>query len=387
MKILQINNFHYRKGGAEAVYLNTIDLLNRKGHQVIPFSLKTGAEQVENFIDPEKMFHNKFYSFESARVIEQVIKKEKPNLAHIHNIIGGISYSILPVLKKYKIPVVSSIHGFRNICPVWAFQDKEGHACEKCSVNKYYYCTLKNCSSQGILRSVSITAESYMRDILFPFKKYFDKYLFVSHFTMNKFLESHPDVKGKSEVLYNFTPNSEQTNKPGVYYLYFGRLGREKGLITLFNAFNNNQDAKLVVVGDGELNETLSEMKSSNIMMVGYKEGKELESLIKNSSFVIISSECLENNPMAIVEAFSFGKPVIGSRIGGIPELIVEGETGFCFSPGNADQLAEVIKNSSIISEKKYYDMSEASFLFAKKNFSPDSYYNKLIEIYNEVLN
>ena len=117
------------------------------------------------------------------------------------------------------------------------------------------------------------------------------------------------------------------------------------------------------------------------------KKGNELNELISGASFVLVPSEWYENNPMTIIEAYSHGIPVIGSSIGGIPEIIEEGKTGFLFKPKDTDSLTQKLKLARSLSEQEYQIMSENALQFADKNFNPEIYYNRLIKFYQEVIN
>jgi glycosyltransferase involved in cell wall biosynthesis len=125
----------------------------------------------------------------------------------------------------------------------------------------------------------------------------------------------------------------------------------------------------------------------TNIEFLGYKSGEELWNLVRNASFIIVPSECYENNPLTILEAYAHGKPVIGAHIGGIPELIENGKTGFLFKPGDKNQLQEILSEANRLEESKYLQMSKNVLAFANNNFNPGIYYKNLMEIYMKVIN
>lgn len=394
MKILQINNNHFRKSGTDSVYLNLIELLRKNGHDVIPYSFKDKNNIHDDFDDffVEKNFFyksfGKFYSLSAKKNLEKLIVATKPDIAHFHNIIGGLSLSILPILKKYNIPTVVTVHGFKYLCPAYVFIDGKGEICEKCKNGKYYNCILNNCAPEGIIRSSGLAVESYLRDFLFPLTNYIDKYIFLSSFYLNKYIEFEPNIKNKSVFFYNFINEIEDnySNNKGKYFLYFGRLDREKGIKTLVEAFSKNQNTNLKIIGDGHLSEFVIKNKTENVDYLGYKNWNEIQKYLHNASFVIIPSECYENNPMTIIESYSMGKPVIGSSLGGIPEIIKDGETGFTFESKNVLQLSKLLEVADQIDEESYRQMSKNSIRFAKENFSSDIYYQKLLDVYKSVI-
>lgn len=391
MKILQINNHHYNLGGTEAVYLNTIRLLNNKNHTVISLSKENPnniyTPAIEYFVSYKESLINKFYSFDVGEIIDRIVKSDKPEIAHVHNLIGGITFSALSKLKKHNIPIVATIHDFRLLCPSYVFMNGKKEICEKCKHGGYYNCVKYKCVPGGYPKALLVSIESYLRDYLFPFQKLIDKFIFVSNFSKNKFIETYPEISLKAVQLYNFS-EKEKNNliKKGEYFLFIGRLSYEKGIKTLLDAFEDVKEIKLIIAGDGPLKKIVEHNKNPNISYVGYKSGDELNNLIKNSSFVIIPSECYENNPLSIVEAYANSKPVIGSRLGGIKEIVLEGNNGFTFEHGNSKDLRDVLNKAAIIDEENYASLSMNACKFYETNFTSSIHYEKLFAIYKKTL-
>ena len=138
--------------------------------------------------------------------------------------------------------------------------------------------------------------ESYFRDIFLPYRKLIDSFIFVSKFQQNKFLEINKGLLSKNFKIYNFSNDFEFCDNKGDYFLYFGRLAREKSIFTLLKCFKDLPHIKLLISGEGELKSKIIAEKSSNIYIIGYKSGNELKKIIKESGFVIASSECYETN-------------------------------------------------------------------------------------------
>ena len=217
---------------------------------------------------------------------------------------------------------------------------------------------------------------------------FIDKYIFVSNFAKNKFIQNYPQIEKQSFQLYNFKKgfNLKVEKKKGNYFLYFGRLESEKGVMTLLKSFKNLINEKLLIIGDGPLFNILMKNRPSNVELLGYKQGKELEEFIRNAHFVIVPSEWYENNPMAIVEAYSFGVPVIGSNLGGIPEIVLNDKTGYIFEAKDSTELSTVILKAAKLDQKTYVNLSNNAFEFAIQNFNSEKYSKKLIEIYKQTI-
>lgn len=403
MKILMINNYHYRRGGADVVYFNTASILQQNGHKVSFFSIEHPNNEPCDFSDFFVKEHdyrklsliNKIlsvpsfiYSREAYKKLTDLISKEKPDIVHIHLFLGGLTTSILLALKKINIPVVHTLHDYRLICPAYTLLDRNDQICERCKDKFYLRCAIRRCSlEKNFIHSSMLAIDAYFRKYIFNPIKYIDRFIFVSQFSKNKHIEFDSKFKQKAEVLYNFNINEIPTsNVKGKYFLFYGRLSREKGLDLLIkSALETNISLK--IVGTGPLyNQFVNNFNTSNIEFLGYKKGAELFNIIRESSFVIIPSQWYENNPLTIIEAFSFGKPVIGSKIGGIPELIND-SNGFLFESKNVDSLTDAIKKAISISDDNYRIMSQNVFEFANRNFSKEVYYNKLLSIYKSVIN
>lgn len=409
MKVLQINMCHYRRGGADVVYLNTSQLLQDRGIEVINYSAKSANNikifNNEYFIN-EIDFLNAtifqkllrlprfFYSFEAKTKLGQLIKKERPDVAHIHTYKGVLTPSILVPLVKNNIPIVFTLHDYGLLCPNNLFLDGKGEICERCLIdNSTFHCISNKCNRNNFILSTLTGIEYEFHKRFFPFHKYFTKLIAVSKFGLAIHSRKN-DLKEKLEHLYNFDPNLK-TIKPnsrkGDYFLYFGRLSHEKGIQTLLSAWKlSGINSRLKIVGDGPqrtlINMFIKKNNIDNIDVLGFKNGNELHEIINQASFVIIPSEWYENNPMTIIEAYSNGKPVIASIAGGIPEIVIDNKTGFLFNMKDAYQLSILLTQAKNMSQEEYGTMSEEAHKFAIMNFSEDVHFEKLIKIYKNVI-
>lgn len=408
MKVLLIDVYNYNKGGAETVCFNTGKLLEEHGNQVAYFTLKwpennpspyskyfpESKETRKGPLKQVKNMVNYFYHFEAAKKMEQLIEDERPDIAHIHLMWGQITPSIFPVLRKHHIPILFTVHDYRIVCPAYTFRDGSGRICEECQGHNFYKCFTHTCCKGSKVMSAVMAAEQYFRNWFFNPAKYIDGFLYVSNFARTIQEKYMPVLKNKPNItLYNFStsvasqPKALPQNK---YFLFFGRLSYEKGVKTLLEAFNGLPECHLKIVGTGPKEDELKAFVESNGMnnveFLGYKRGKELQDLVANAYYVVVPSEWYENNPMTIIEAYSVGTPVIGARIGGIPEIVVESETGFQFESGNSIDLKEAVVKAISLSVEKYTSYSVGAIKFAQDNLSLDSYYPRLVDFYESFL-
>lgn len=400
MKILLINNCFFRRGGSEAVFFNTADLLKKHGHEVVFFSYADEKNEKtkdrEYFIEWGGTLHkikNYFYNSDAARKLDEILTIEKPDIAHIHLMWGGINQSIFHVLKKHRVPLVHTAHDYRMVCPAYTFKNGKDEECEACGKNSYYNCIINRCNKGSLIQSAIMTAEMYSRQLFHDPIKNINGFIFVSHFCEQKHIEHNPGFsKSNRVVLYNYTnPQLElDSSKKEDYVLYYGRLSYEKGITTLIKAMAGMKNIHLKVVGTGPLEKELKNLCANeacdNIEFLGYRTGKDLFKYVRDAKYVCVPSEWYENNPMTIVESYSLGTPVIGASIGGIPEIIKEGKTGYCFESRKIEDLKTAISGAMDIPNEKYSKLCENAYEFYQKNFSAESHYKSLMKFYQDTI-
>ena len=406
MKVLLINNLHRKRGGADVVYFNTAELLEKAGHEVHFFSITTSnMDDCDdgNFFAPSQDSVSAFtkmcnycYNKGAAENLQKLIDKIHPDIAHVHLIWGGLSPSILEVLNKNHVPVVHTVHDYRMVCPAYTFRSVDGKVCESCKGGKYYKCLFKRCSKGSIVESALMTFEMYLRNKKHNPCALIDGFIYVSQFARDKHEEHNSHFTNcPSIVLYNFWAGKEYNAKEQVstydsYYLYYGRLSREKGIRTLIKAFENYPSLRLWIIGDGPLRQELEQYCQNkglqNILFKGYMAGDTLYGAVHNAKFVCVPSEWYENNPMTIVESYALGTPVIGARIGGIPEIIEVDKTGLIFSSGDEDSLKSVLEKSLGLSQEEYENMGANAKAFAQIHFSKEQHLKSLEIFYKTII-
>lgn len=404
MKILNINKFYYRKGGSEAYYFALADLLRENNHEVIPFSMKDNKNyetkyskyfieniSYENMGIKEKAINGAklIYSFEAKKKVKNIVNDNTPDIAHLHIFQHQLSPSILKEIKKNGTYVVNTVHDLKVICPNYKMLN-DGEICEKCKSDKFINCFKSKCIKGSTVNSMLNTIEAYTHRILKSYD-YVDKFICPSKFYMNKFIEFGIP---KEKVVHipnfvdvsKFNPNYEHED----YFVYFGRLSEEKGINTLIKSMKYVNKSKLIIVGTGPIEKELKEFvvkeKIKNVEFVGFKTGNELENIIKKSRFIVIPSEWYENAPMSIIEAMAYGKAVLGSNIGGIPEFIEDNHTGMIFNTKDEIDLASKI-NHLIDEEKQTIEMGKNARIRAEKLYDKIVHYEKIMDLYNQVMN
>jgi len=404
MKIVVANNFYYLRGGSERVLFEEKRILEENGHQVIPFSRahpKNEYSDYTNYFPPiinyefeklslPKKVHtaiNIIYNRGAGRTFAKLLEQNQPDLVHAHNIYGRLTTSVLDAARQYGVPVVMTLYDYKLVCPSYLMLN-DGKICYDCKGGKFYRCIVNRCHKDSLIASTIYCFESYFNKWLAKYSTV--RYLICESQLMIKHLLESGFSKDRLVYIPNFidTSNFEPRFDQQDYVLYVGRLSKEKGVLTLLKAVKALR-IPVRIVGDGPERKQLEEYASQNcvknVVFEGRVSDQELKELYKGSAFLVIPSECNENSPMVILEAFAYGKPVIGSRIGGIPELVESGQTGMLFEAGDANQLCECIEalwsNSSMISK-----LGQNARHKVESEFSPKSHYDKLITTYRDAL-
>lgn len=413
MRILQVNNYAYLKGGSEKVFFETIEILKNHGHEVMSFSMSNEKNR-ENInlksvdIKPYEernglretivAMKNFFYNNSVAEEFDKLLTEFKPEVIHIHIVYGRLSNAIISVAKKHKIPVVQSVHEFRLLCPIYTCLDSQNRICEKCAKSSLnLQCVLNKCSKGGLSNSVLVAAECKFRDWFYNYQKNIAGFIMVSQFIMDKHLQYYPEMKSKCYQVYNSLDtayykqfvNFNKYNEDR-YYLYFGRLSYEKGIMTLIDYFEQHKELKLKIAGTGPLTDEIKTRISSNglnnVQVLGYQSGENLYRLIANSLFTIVPSEWYENNPLTILESLALGTPIIGNRIGGIPEIIIDKETGYVYDYKVKGDFAEIMAFANSLSNDQYEFMMQKCLSEASARFDNAAHYENLMQVYQSVL-
>jgi glycosyltransferase involved in cell wall biosynthesis len=361
MKILEINKFYYLRGGSERHLFELSEALTRRGHEVVTFSMKDARNRPDassdyfvDSVDLEKMslknIFKIFYNRQALHSLEKLIKQERPDIAHLHNIQYQLTPAIIQTLKKHNIPVIQTLHAYNIICPN-AKLYTEGSPCERCSGSKFYQCLAHKCVHDSYAKSLLAMLEAYLNVSLFRRYEGVDRFIAPSRF-MKEVSARCGLPEEKIHVLHNFIDSEKffsLKSHVGDYLLYFGRLAEEKGVDMLIEAVKDLPEEKLKIVGSGP-ESTNYQLRITNyklqdrVELINHQSGKDLVNLIANAKAIIIPSRWPENMPYSLLEAMSFGKAVVVARIGGLPELIAHGKNGFLFTPRDPESLKEQLR-------------------------------------------
>jgi len=399
MKVLFANKFFFLNGGSETVFFQERNFFINNGYSVVDFSMENGKNISSPFTDffvPNITYKNNIgliykiqkavsliHSNRATKNIRSLIVQENPNIAHLHNIYHQLTPSIIPILKKHGLKIILTLHDYKLVCPSY-LSLKNKKICEECKGQYFWKPFTTNCQysyGKGLLLSIEAIFHKWKgsyEDV--------DIFLAPSQFMADQISQRIP-VK-KIIVLHNGidTKEYQSSGRDLAYGIYFGRISKEKGIETLLKANNHIANPfPLKIVGTGPLLNVLRE-KYPSADFLGYKSGQELHTLVANAAFVVVPSEWYENCSMVVLESMALGKATIGSRIGGIPEQIEDGRTGFLFEMGNVEELSE--KMALLASDeglRRRFGKNARKKLEAE--YSLSEHCRKLEKIYKNLLN
>lgn len=423
MRILLVNKFHYRKGGAETYYLTVGSELERMGHEVAYFSMRhpdnlpcrwdkyfVTQREYNNVKSPLKAARDGMaliYSPEAKRSFQALCEEFRPDVVHLNNVHRQITLSILdaPYLRENKVPVFYTAHDYVTVCPGYLMLDGGGRVCDACLEDgRYRHCIERRCVKGSRAKSALAAMEASFNRA-HKSNRRIDRVIAPSRFMCSKLIEGGwPE--DKVVFLQNFADDAildraanagaDATDRENPYLLFFGRLSVEKGVDTLLRAFDAAlsslpQDMRLVVVGDGPDAADFKALASSlgcasRIEFAGYQTGGALQAYVERASLAIASSRWRENMPYSIVEAFAAGTPVVGTDIGGIPELVDEGKTGFICDPGDVQSMADAISRgvSAFLEQPAYARLQQNCRSYVMENCSREKFMSDLVNLYKE---
>lgn len=406
MKIMQINKFWRVRGGSERYVFELSRMLEERGHEIIPFAMQDGDNEPSRYsslfvspvelADPYRLSLVRrigtasriLYSKEANSRVSVLADLATPDIAHMHNIYHHLSPSILPPLVDRGVATVMTIHDYKLVCPALRQYNSQG-VCERCRPLRYGSCVRYRCVKESLAASVLCSVEMFFHDLRRAYTDRIDRFISPSRFVAQKLLDR--GIPGEQvEVIPNFvdTERWQPNGDGGDYILFTGRLTEEKGILTLIRAVATLPHVKLKVLGSGMLNHQVRqlalELGADNIEFLGFKNEDDIRELVRQCRFVCVPSEWFENAPMSALEAFACGKPVIGSRIGGIPEMVRDGETGLLAEPGSVEGLSAAI--DQLWNDRKLCgDMGRAAREMAEREYAPAVHYEKINDTYNQI--
>ncbi|MBC8120610.1 MAG: glycosyltransferase family 4 protein [Gemmatimonadaceae bacterium] len=398
-EVLNISQNYFVRGGSDRYFFSLTELLEGKGHRVIPFTAQHSENQptewaryfpdAVDFQSPSAGDLLDFiYSRRARQALERLLAEPRPDIAHLQIYYGQLTTAILGPLRRAGIPIVQTLHEYKLVCPVYTLL-REGQPCQDCDGKHFWKAVVNRCNRGSLSRSLLSATEAYVSQAMGAIAGV-DRFICVSEFQRQKLIELGVD-SDKLVTIHNFVDVTSipVNQRRGEYLLYFGRIERLKGIFTLIEAAAPLTTVPLLIAGEGAARaeaEALVERRGlSHIRFVGSKHGKELQELIARSLCCVLPSEWFENCPMSVLESYAHSRPVIGADIGGIPELVEVGEDGWLFPAGDVGKLRERL--AGIIADPDAaLALGLAGRRKVERRFSRDWHYGRVMDVYSKLL-
>jgi glycosyltransferase involved in cell wall biosynthesis len=400
--LLSINNYYYRRGGAESVFLDHNALFEEDKWQVVPFAMKHGSnlptpwdryfvDEIEygaRYSAREKLVRatRVIYSVQARRLLSELLDASMPDLCHAHNIYHHISPSILGLLAERSLPVIMTLHDLKIACPAYNMLTHDG-VCERCRGGRLYNVVLNRCIKGSLSLSALAMLEATLHRAIGSYRNNVARFVVPSLFYAEK-LQQWGMPADKFRHIPNFVASEKlQPNfLPGERVLYFGRLSTEKGLRTLIHAASKIA-CKVEIAGTGPDLSALRKLAVDlgvDVKFLGFLSGNALHDAVRASRAVVLPSEWYENAPISVLEAYALGKPVIGADIGGIPELVRPGITGSLFPSGDANALAAELDSINGMENSLVAEMGREARRLVETRYTASRYRMQMKQLYQE---
>jgi glycosyltransferase involved in cell wall biosynthesis len=405
VKICLITNIYepYKLGGTEFYVKGLTKSIKKKGHDIFVISTcppgKAFPGVINEIIDGVKVYRfypwNVYWGYRAQErslflkpfwhlvdqwnphvyfTVRRILSKELPDVIHIHNM-GGFSNSIFWACRGYGRKVVYTIHDYISICPKSILLRADFEMCKQMKLPCRLYQMIKRWSLSGRV-DVCISPSSFNAEL----HKHHGILKNGNYAVIPYGIEITGGESGMKEAVDNARAGDNDVN-----LLYLGQVVRHKGLSVLTQAFEETKrdDVRLHIAGDGDYIEHMQRELGDNskVTFYGHVSGDAKESLFSRSDALVLPSICYDNAPLSISEAYKYGLPVIGSSIGGIPEMIRENKTGFLFEPGNISSLASILRRISLEQLRRMtHDCQKAA-----KTYTMENHLEKLLSLYDNL--
>ena len=390
MKIVLVHNSYQQGGGEDIVVAQERRCLERAGHRVVFYSRSNTEIGDLAPIGKLALAKNTVWSSRTHHEFAGLLSRERPDLVHIHNTFVVISPSIYSACRERGVPVVQTLHNFRLMCPAATFY-RSGQICEACAEKGLWPAVHHGCYRGSHTASATVALMLATHRILGTWNDSVETYIALSAFSRAKFIAAGLR-QDKIVVKPNFVdPDPGLRTESGRHALFVGRLSEEKGLETLFRAWERlPSQYPLQVVGDGPQRAAMeARMRDGNMSHVAFRgrlSRDETIALIKGAQFLIVPSVCYEGFPMVIAEAMACGTPVICSRLGSMEEIVSDRLTGLQFTPADSADLLRKVE-WAFNHPFEMAEMGRAARSEYERRYTAEGNYALLMDIYERTLN
>lgn len=362
-RVLQVDKFLRRQGGAPAYMLELAELQRRAGIEVEFYAMADEGNLPARFADdfappmelsaPAGALRAKavtaarmVWNRPAARGIGRVLDHFRPEVVHVHNVYHQLSPSILAAVASRDIPLVMTVHDPKLVCTNY-HQLAGDEVCTRCTERRTFVPALRTRCVDGSLAASAVLAVEGTIHRLARLYGPVDRFICPSRYLLDQLRRGGVFPDRLVHVPHGIdTSDIAPGDGAGDGLLFVGRLTPEKGVHQLIDAVVRHPELRLTILGDGPERAALSaraEATGGRIRVPGPVPKAEVVRAMRASRAVIVPSTWPENQPMAILEAMAAARPVVATDLGGSAELVHDGETGLVVPAGDVAALGAAL--------------------------------------------
>jgi glycosyltransferase involved in cell wall biosynthesis len=384
LKVLVVHNFYQKPGGEDGVFDDETRLLRMRGHAVIHYTAHN--DSIRNMMALEVALRT-MWSNRTFQELRELLRRERPDVAHVHNTLPLISPAVYFAASVTGVPVVQTLHNYRIACPNGlCFRDNR--CCTDCVGRPVPWPgVLHACYRDSRSATAVITAMLSTHRMLGTWRNRVNVYIAPTEFSRSLLVNAGLPPNKVVVKPHFVDPDPGIGAQRRGYALFVGRLSSEKGITTLLQAWQQiGGDVPLRIVGDGPLGPAVAAAvaSTSGVSWLGMKTPPEVVGLMREADFLVFPSEWYETFGRVIIEAFATATPVIAAGHGAAAELVHDGTTGLHFRPGDSVHLAAKVKWLSSNPDVALRMRSAARAEFEAR-YTADANYHSLMSIYQDV--
>lgn len=308
----------------------------------------------------------------------RLARRLRPDVVHVHNLFPMLSPAVLRAVVDEGVPVVMTLHNYRLMClPATLLRD--GRVCHDCVGRIPWPGVLHRCYRGSALASLALASSITTNSALGTFDRV-ALFLAVSGFVRDQHVRA--GLPGERIIVKtNFAWPAEPRDGPGSYFLYLGRLSPEKGIRPLVEVWRR-EHGRLLIVGTGPEETRLRVAAGAGVEVRGPARPDQVPSLLRGARALVLPSLWHDPAPRVVPEAFATGVPVVANSVGGLPEMVTEGETGLLADPADRGTWAAAL--SRLMGNTESLRLGAGALQAWRERFSPEVALANLEDAYRQ---
>ncbi len=387
--VLMVHCYYRDLGGESLSFESETRLLRQSGVRVTTYTRDNREIDSVGPLGRVQIGLRTIWAQDAYRQIAEVVRAERPDVVHFQNTFPLISPSALHAVHRLGVPVVQALRNYRLVCASGVLY-RDGHVCTDCVGRRLPTPALQHaCYHDSRPRTIAVTAMQVAHRALGTWSDVVDIYVAPSRFARDLFVDAGLDPE-RVMVKPNFVaPDPGMRQETGEGVLFAGRLAPEKGVLTLLEAWKALPDIRLRIAGDGPLRRELAriieaEGLSDRVELLGPQSPERILELIADSRCLVFPSQWYETFGRVAAEAFACGVPVVASRLGAMAEVVSDGVTGRLFESGNAQALAEAVRQVMTRDDHQAYRTNARKAY--EQHYTPEANLELLLEVYDRAM-